>query len=216
RIDSANPDGLQVFQLHPGAWHFAAGHVPKLELLGQDSPYARTSNGQFSISVSGLQLRLPVHEQPGSSPVVSSPRPPVKPHPHGAPACVARPTSTINKRRLHGSHRLLVASGTAGERPCAHAAAATRRRQQVQRVYVMIYHPAAHGRCRFLKGNGKFTTPRACTHPIEFRANGTAHWTLRLRIHVPRGSYLVRADAVDGFGRHQRHSAASVAKLRVR
>jgi hypothetical protein len=190
--------------------------VPKLELLGQDSPYARTSNGQFSISVSGLQLRLPVHEQPGSSPVVSSPRPPVKPHPHGAPACVARPTSTINKRRLHGSHRLLVASGTAGERPCAHAAAATRRRQQVQRVYVMIYHPAAHGRCRFLKGNGKFTTPRACTHPIEFRANGTAHWTLRLRIHVPRGSYLVRADAVDGFGRHQRHSAASVAKLRVR
>ena len=25
----------QVFQLHPNGWHFAAGHVPKLELLGQ-------------------------------------------------------------------------------------------------------------------------------------------------------------------------------------
>src|SRR5579884_457591 len=63
RIDASAPDGRQVFQLHPGAWHFAAGHIPKLELLGQDSPYVRTSNGQFSISVSDLQLRLPVHER---------------------------------------------------------------------------------------------------------------------------------------------------------
>ena len=54
------------FQLHPGAWHFAAGHIPKLELLSQDSPYVRTSNGQFSISVSDLRLRPPVHEVPGA------------------------------------------------------------------------------------------------------------------------------------------------------
>ena len=27
----------QVFQLHPNGWHFAAGHVAKLELLGADS-----------------------------------------------------------------------------------------------------------------------------------------------------------------------------------
>jgi hypothetical protein len=66
RIDSNAPDGRQVFQLHPAAWHFAAGHVPKLELLGQDSgpapaDYARPSNGVFSISVSNLQLQLPIH-----------------------------------------------------------------------------------------------------------------------------------------------------------
>jgi hypothetical protein len=67
--------GRQVFQLHPGAWHFAAGHVPKLELLGQDAPYARASNGQFSIAVGALQLRLPVHEAPGSSPAVARPLP---------------------------------------------------------------------------------------------------------------------------------------------
>jgi hypothetical protein len=67
--------GRQVFQLHPGAWHFAAGHVPKLELLSQDAPYARASNGQFSIAVTGLQLRLPVHDAPGSSPAVVSPLP---------------------------------------------------------------------------------------------------------------------------------------------
>lgn len=67
--------GRQVFQLHPGAWQFAAGHIPKLELLGQDAPYARASNGQFSIAVSGLQLRLPVHDAPGSSPAVGRPLP---------------------------------------------------------------------------------------------------------------------------------------------
>jgi hypothetical protein len=58
-------DGRVVFQLHPGAWHFAAGHVPKLELLGRDAPYGRASNGTFTVAVSDLQLRLPVHERPG-------------------------------------------------------------------------------------------------------------------------------------------------------
>ncbi len=66
RIDPSAPDGREIFQLFPGAWHFAAGHVPKLELLGQDTPYARPSNGVFSISVSNLQLRLPVHQAPGA------------------------------------------------------------------------------------------------------------------------------------------------------
>jgi hypothetical protein len=66
RIDSNAPDGRQVFQLYPAAWHFAAGHVPKLELLGQDAgpapaDYTRPSNGVFSIAVSNLQLQLPVH-----------------------------------------------------------------------------------------------------------------------------------------------------------
>jgi hypothetical protein len=84
RINSSAPDGLQEFQLYPGAWHFAAGHVPKLELLGRDSPYMRPSNGVFSISVSNLVLRLPVHEVPGASGtplVVKKPLPAVAPNP---------------------------------------------------------------------------------------------------------------------------------------
>jgi hypothetical protein len=84
RIDPNAPNGVQVFQLHSNAWHFAAGHVAKLELLGQDAPYARPSNGVFSISVSKLQLRLPVHEVPGSpgTPrVVTKPLPVVTPKP---------------------------------------------------------------------------------------------------------------------------------------
>jgi hypothetical protein len=58
--------GVQVFQLHPQAYHIAAGHIVKLELLPSDSPYGRVSNGQGPVTVSGLELRLPVLEQPGS------------------------------------------------------------------------------------------------------------------------------------------------------
>jgi predicted acyl esterase len=59
-------NGRQVFQLHPGAWRFAAGHVAKLELLGRDAPYARASNGTFAVGVSALELRLPVRERRGA------------------------------------------------------------------------------------------------------------------------------------------------------
>ena len=63
--------GRQVFQLHPNGWRFAAGHTAKLELLGRDSPYARPSNGTFSVEVSKVDLRLPVAEKPGTGPVAS-------------------------------------------------------------------------------------------------------------------------------------------------
>jgi hypothetical protein len=62
RSDNAGP---QVFQLHPNAWRFAGGHVPKLELLGQSAPYGRPSNGVFTVTVSALELVLPVREAPG-------------------------------------------------------------------------------------------------------------------------------------------------------
>jgi len=57
-------DGSYVWQLNANGWRFAAGHVPKLELLGEDPPYARPSNGDFSIIVKRLQLRLPVVNAP--------------------------------------------------------------------------------------------------------------------------------------------------------
>jgi fermentation-respiration switch protein FrsA (DUF1100 family) len=72
--------GHTVFQLHPQAFHFAPGDVPKLELLPSDVPYARASNVQAPITVSNLELRLPVHDQPGSlGGVVQVPAPPVVP-----------------------------------------------------------------------------------------------------------------------------------------
>lgn len=66
RIDPHAPNGRQTFQISANGWHFAAGHIPELELLGRDAPFLRPSNGRFSIAVSNLELRLPVHEVPGA------------------------------------------------------------------------------------------------------------------------------------------------------
>jgi dienelactone hydrolase len=78
RPGSGGPE--TVFQLHPQAYRFTAGHVPKLELLPSDAPYARPSNAQAPITVSSLELRLPVREQPDSlGGVVQAPAPKVVP-----------------------------------------------------------------------------------------------------------------------------------------
>jgi hypothetical protein len=58
-------EGRQVFQLHPNAWKFEDSHVAKLELLGNDAPYGRASNGQGPVDVSNLELRLPTLEKFG-------------------------------------------------------------------------------------------------------------------------------------------------------
>jgi predicted acyl esterase len=63
----------QVFQLHPSGHLFARGHVAKLELLPRDAggsmlnSYGRAANGQGDITVSRLDLRLPVLEGPGGA-----------------------------------------------------------------------------------------------------------------------------------------------------
>ena len=56
----------EVFQLHPNGWRFEPGHIAKLELLPNDAPYGRASNGQGPVTVTDLQLRLPVLERPGT------------------------------------------------------------------------------------------------------------------------------------------------------
>ena len=57
-------DGTEVFQLHPNGYRFAPGHVPRLELVGNDAPYARRSNAQYEVEVRRLELRMPVRELP--------------------------------------------------------------------------------------------------------------------------------------------------------
>lgn len=64
-----------VFQLHPNGYLFEKGHVAKLELMPNDTPYGRISNRQAPVTVSNLDLRLPVLEAPGSTPVVTAPVP---------------------------------------------------------------------------------------------------------------------------------------------
>jgi glycerophosphoryl diester phosphodiesterase/PKD repeat protein len=73
-----DPVGRQVFQLHPNGWRFRDGHVARLEFIGEDAPYARPSNQPWSVTLSNLELRLPVAERPDCDQVVS-PAAPVVP-----------------------------------------------------------------------------------------------------------------------------------------
>ena len=55
----------QVLQLHANGWKFENGHIAKLELLPNDTPYGRISNGQAPVTVSNVDLRLPTLDRPG-------------------------------------------------------------------------------------------------------------------------------------------------------
>src|SRR4030095_6654591 len=61
-----------VFQAPPNGWKFGEGHVAKLELLPADQPYGRNSNGQLTVTVSNLRLRLPALGAPGGSSATSA------------------------------------------------------------------------------------------------------------------------------------------------
>jgi hypothetical protein len=54
-----NQRGEIVFQLFGNGWRFAKGHTAKLELLGNDPTFLRTSNFDFSVRVSKLRVELP-------------------------------------------------------------------------------------------------------------------------------------------------------------
>ena len=93
----------QVFQLHPNGWHFAAGHVPKLELVGQSPPYGRAATGSYWLSVGRIELRLPVIEAPDGGAVLA-PEPPVMRQPFdgldvGIPSCGVAPATGCERAR---------------------------------------------------------------------------------------------------------------------
>jgi hypothetical protein len=110
------------FELHPNGWHFARGHAAKLELLGADAPYARPSNGSFTIAVRQLDLRLPTAE--GSAGGASG-------------SCLAR-RSRIGARNI-GRIRL----GYTRRRLLRRVAVAPRRRHSRSYVYCV---KGGHGR----------------------------------------------------------------------
>jgi predicted acyl esterase len=58
RLDD-NQRGRIVFQLFGNGWHFARGHSAKLELLGSDPNFVRTSNFAFTVRASRIGVELP-------------------------------------------------------------------------------------------------------------------------------------------------------------
>ncbi|MEX1219001.1 MAG: hypothetical protein WEB05_01260, partial [Solirubrobacterales bacterium] len=81
-----NAFGPQVFQLHGNAYKFEAGTKIQLQLLPKDGvaaiptlSYVRVSNGQQPVTISDVEIRLPVAEAPGTREGVRAPMPEVLP-----------------------------------------------------------------------------------------------------------------------------------------
>ncbi len=53
-------EGPNRWELHPNGWRFKRDHAAELELLGQEAPYARPSNGAFEVDVERLRITLPL------------------------------------------------------------------------------------------------------------------------------------------------------------
>ena len=62
-----------TFQLNGNGWRFEPGHLAKLELVGNDSPYLQPNKEAFSIAVSNAVVELPTIEPPGATPQIVSP-----------------------------------------------------------------------------------------------------------------------------------------------
>ena len=63
-----NQTGTATFQLYGNGYRFAAGHRPKIELLGKDEGFMRPSNFPFSVEVRSARIELPTLERsPGGS-----------------------------------------------------------------------------------------------------------------------------------------------------
>jgi pimeloyl-ACP methyl ester carboxylesterase len=69
-----NQKGRVAFQLFGNGWRFAKGHTVKLELVGSDPNFLRTSNDSFSVRVSKLKIELPLRERPSARRGIVKPR----------------------------------------------------------------------------------------------------------------------------------------------
>ena len=194
----------------PGTARLATG------MTGQADALVVASNGTRNALFAARLLAPAI--PPGSTPGTPKPGPSATPpgsKPQPLVPCLARPALRIGRAR--GAGKQVVVLGRASEHKCRFPDAATKRANRVVKVYVTIYRPAPLGKCRFVTQKGKLTATIPCSRPVRFLARGTQSWSLRLHIKLPAipGGYLVRAWAVDGFGRQSVRGPASVKHLKL-
>lgn len=161
--------GPVTFQLHPQGYRFAGGDTVKLELLPSDAPYARPSNLQAPITVSGLQLQLPVREAPGSLAGLVGPSP-------------AR-GKKAKKRRAGGGRATLQGRLVAGRRAV--------------RARLRCRGGACRGRLAIKRGKrklaaGSYSIPRGHGRRLNLRLTKAGRRTLAARRRAGKRSLPVR------------------------
>ncbi len=176
--------GNRVFQLHPDGWKFAAGHVAKLELLPNDSPYSRATNGQAPITLTDLELRLPVLERPGAGGgVVQAPAP--KEVPSGSTLAPGFPGKGRARARLAKGPLRVRGGRLVGRVRCPASF------QACHQGTVVARGAPKHGSGgRFLLGKGGFSARGGQTKTVRMKLTRAArryfasHRRLRTRVTV--------------------------------
>jgi hypothetical protein len=103
--------------------------------------------------------------------------------------CAARRGPTVTVRGVRVRRGVLVVSGRARGFGCA----------RVARVVVTVVR--SHGkRCRFMGANGHLSHSRSCKLPYLLLARGRGPWSLRRRMHLPRGRYTIVVTVFDTRG----------------
>lgn len=130
---------------------------------------------------------------------------------HGDP-CLDKfaPRSRPLRRSLRVTRRGLRLRGRTTDTGCG---------SRLATVAVSVARTTKDGRCRFLRGNGRFTPARSCrrTGGTYLRARGTGSWSLRLRARLPRGRYKAWVRAIDAAGNVERKAARrNLVRFRVR
>jgi hypothetical protein len=112
------PSGKQVFQLHANGYKVEEGHVARLELLAKDASvpaggeanYGRPSNDQTEATITDMDLRVPVADQPGSlGGLVTEPMPKVLPDRPGV--ALAPGYEAIGSVPIRRANKRLIAVG---------------------------------------------------------------------------------------------------------
>ncbi len=174
RLELAQSGKRITFQLHGNGYRFAPGHVPELELLGNDAPYLRPSNAQFTVSVSNVVVELPTRERPGAAggtvvqPIISQ---------GGTLLRAAKPRLRMKARPRH------VRSGRRTRVTFTVTSAGHRVRGALVRFAGKRHRTGRHGRARFTVRLHKHGVRRATASKPGYRAAKARIRVLRHRHH---------------------------------
>ena len=115
--------------------------------------------------------------------------------------CVDRlaPVSRFT-RRVRATRRGVRLSGRSYDRACH----SRRSKLTLRTINVAIARRLSAGRCRFLRGDGRFGAPVSCRRATYLTATGRAQWRLTLRARLPRGRYVAWVRGVDASGNVER------------
>jgi hypothetical protein len=212
----------QVFQLHPGGHLFAAGHVPKLELLPKDAgggnlnSYGRPANGQGDVTTSNLDLRLPVLDSPGAAGGQVTAAPPLPLScgqaiaPQYSSASYVRATLGAGKVTRKGRKVKVPVDSAPGSQPCSVQVKLLGKKPKKSKRSVSAAKKKKTKKKRVLgKGTATIAGGQSGVVKIKLTKNGSKGLGKKVRVEVmtidPAGNTVQSAQAKVGGKKSKKH-----------